>query len=160
FLMADYNQAAQIPIGSTFQKLEQIEKLLAQAFYRVFLNNLWKWMIAYDYQSALHHAEMWIDGLDEEEIKESFYANVAKTPPPCLRGASRLSLTRAARILARSESQLPPGWAKRLVTLTLELDQHGKDHVHLCPQELREQVPAIEDFLNDADGCVPGCVIP
>jgi hypothetical protein len=39
------------------------------------------------------------------------------------------------------------------------MDTHGQGRKHAWAGRLADQIPAIEDFLNDADSCGPGCLI-
>src|SRR5260221_12155088 len=91
YLVGDYEAAASIPIGATLPHLEQEHELLPAAFYEVFTTNLGKWMRVYDYAAAKEHAEMWTDGLSEEEIKESVYPKVDSELPACMAGMERSS---------------------------------------------------------------------
>jgi hypothetical protein len=41
----------------------------------------------------------------------------------------------------------------------LTLHQECRGYRHPWPAELANEVPGLEDFLSDADGCGPGCAI-
>lgn len=157
-LVGDYSAAASIPFGPTWSLLQREYDWLPAAFYVVFVENLWKWMRVYDYRSALEHAEMWMEEMEPEELKDSIYPGVAKCVPTCLRKVERLSYSRALRLLA-STPRLRSTVARDLVLLALKMREHGKNYEHAWPGKLAEQIPPLEDFLNDADGCGPGCVI-
>jgi len=159
YLVGEYSAAASIPIGPTWPLLECEHPLLPAAFYRVLVDNLWKWMRVYDYQTALDHAEMWMEGLEEEELRESFYPKVKEKVPHCLRNLPKLTSSRARRLLEDIQPRLLGSISRQLVAHALALHEHGKRHDHAWPGKLADQVPAVEDFLNDADGCGPGCVI-
>lgn len=159
YLVGDYSAAASVPIGPTWPFLEREHELLPKAFYRVLVDNLWTWMRVYDYRAALDHAEMWIEGMDEEELRESFYPCVQKNIPACLSTAAELSYSKALRVLETVQPKLRGSLARQLVCEALEMNQLGKGYEHAWPGKLAEQIPSLQDFLNDADGCGPGCVI-
>jgi hypothetical protein len=85
FLIGDYEAAASIPIGATLAHLEAEHDLLPAAFYQIFTTNLYKWMRVYDYVDAQEHAEMWMEDLDEEELKASVYQKVDLEIPDCIK---------------------------------------------------------------------------
>ena len=159
YLVGDYSAAASVPIGPTWPFLEREHELLPAAFYRVLIDNLWTWMRVYDYRAALDHAEMWMEGMEEEELKESFYPKVRKDIPASLHRAEKLSYSKALRLLETLQSKVRGSLAQKLVCDVLELHERGKGYDHAWPGKLAEHVLPLQDFLNDADGCGPGCVI-
>lgn len=159
YLVGDYSAAASIPIGPTWSYLEREHELLPAALYRVLVDNLWTWMRVYDYCAALEHAEMWMDGMDEEELKESFYPKVKENIPECLRRASKLIYSKAHRLLEEIQPKLRGSIARQLISEVLDMHAHGKGHEHAWPGKLADHMPGLEDFLSDADGYGPGCVI-
>jgi hypothetical protein len=159
YLVGEYDAAASIPIGATLTCLEREHEFLPAAFYRIFVHNLWKWMRVYDYSDALEHAEMWIEDLDEDNEVESVYPKVRQNIPPSLQKYSKLGDRKARRFLQHAVVELRSPLARQLVKQLLEMDAHGRGHEHAWAGKLAEQVPKIEDFLNDADSCGPGCLI-
>jgi hypothetical protein len=159
FLVGDYSAAASIPIGPAWSHLEQEHELLPAAFYKVFTNDLWTWMRVYDFQTAVEHAEMWMEGLDEEELKDSFYPRVKQSIPASLARTSALSISKARQILERLLPRLRESTARDLISHVLEMDSDSRGHEHAWPSRLAEDHPPLQDFLSDADGCGPGCVI-
>ncbi len=159
YLVGDFSAAASIPIGPTWPLLEREHELLPAAFYRVLVVNLWTWMRVYDYRAALDHAEMWMEGMEEEELKESFYPRVQKNIPPCLAAAAELTYRKALRLLETLQPKVRGSSARQLVSNVLEMHDRGKGYDHAWPGKLAEQIPSLQDFLSDADGCGPGSVI-
>jgi hypothetical protein len=159
YLVGEYEAAASIPIGATLRLLEREHELLPATFYKVFVHNLWKWMRVFDYSEALEHAEMWIEDLDEEDKAESVYPRVRQNIPHCLRKHSKIGERKARKFLQQVKASLRSSVSQQLVSHVLEMDTHGRGHEHAWASRLEEQVPAIGDFLNDADSCGPGCLI-
>jgi hypothetical protein len=159
YLVGEYDAAASIPIGATLTYLEREHEFLPAAFYRIFVHNLWKWMRVYDYSDALEHAEMWIEDLDEDRDVESIFPKVAQNIPSCLQKYSKSGERKARRFLQQIEASLSSLSARQLVRHLLEMDTHGQGREHAWAGRLAEQIPAIGDFLNDADSCGPGCLI-
>ncbi len=159
YLVGNYSSAASIPFGPSWTLLEKEHQFLPAAFYRVFADNLWTWMRVYDYRSALDHVEAWTECMDEEELKESFYPSVEKNIPDCLRKTAKLPIAKALGFLEDVGTNLRASIARQLVAQVLEMHEHGRKHDHAWPAKLTEQVPGLEEFLADADGCGPGCVI-
>jgi hypothetical protein len=159
YLVGEYDAAASIPIGATLNHLKCEHEFLPAAFYTIFVHNLWKWMRVYDYSDALEHAEMWIEDLDEDSEAESIYPKVAQNIPLCLQKYSKTGERKARRFLQQIEPSLRSPFARQLVRHLLEMDTHGQGRDHAWAGRLAEQIPAIGDFLNDADSCGPGCLI-
>ena len=159
YLVGDYSAAASVPIGPTWSLLEREHESLPAAFHRVLVHNLWTWMRVYDYRDALNQAEMWMEDMDVEELKESFYPNVQKNIPECLRGGEKLSYSAALRLLEKVRPKVRGSRARQLVSDVLEMHDRGKGYEHAWPGKLVEQVPPLQDFLSDADDCGPGCVM-
>jgi hypothetical protein len=159
YLVGDYTAAASLPIGATWRHLEREHELLPGAFYRVLAANLGIWMLVYDFQAALDHAEMWVEGMDEEELKESFYPKVKQNIPDCLKRTSQLADSQARQFLEDVHPKLRGSLARELVANVLKMDRTGRGCEHAWPARLAEQVPALQDFLADTDGCGPGCLV-
>jgi hypothetical protein len=144
YLVGDYSAAASVPIGPTWPLLAREHELLPAAFYRVLVDNLWIWMRVYDYRAALDHAEMWMDGMEEEELRESFYPNVQKNIPACLNRAAELSYAKAVRLVETIEPKVRGSLARQLVGSALEMHERGKGYDHAWPGKLAEQTRAVE----------------
>jgi hypothetical protein len=163
FLVGDYEQAASIPIGATLPFLEREHPQLASAFYTVLVHSLYRWMRVYDYTDALIHAEMMTDGVTEEEIKDSYLSEIAKSVPRCLPSSEHLvkprTLSRAVAFLKGSCEKFKGTIARKLVNEVLSLQQECRGYRHPWAAELANEVPGLDHFLSDADGCGPGCAI-
>ena len=159
YLVGEYDASASIPIGATLTLLEREHEFLPVAFYRMFTHNLWKWMRVYDYSDALEHAQMWMEDLDEDNEAEPLYPKVAQNVPPCIQQYSKVGERKARGFLRQIEPSLRSAVARQLVRHVLEMDAHGRGREHAWAGKLADQDPAIEDFLNDADSCGPGCLI-
>lgn len=159
YLVGEYDAAASIPIGAALTHLECEHELLPAAFYKIFVHNLWKWMRVFDYSDALEHAEMWIEDLDEDSEVESVYPRVKQNIPRCLQKYSKIGERKARKFLQQTEPSLRSSVARQLVSHILEMDTHGQGREHAWAGRLAEQIPALGDFLNDADSCGPGCLI-
>ena len=159
FLIGDYEAAASIPIGATLAHLQTEHDLLPAAFYQTFTTNLYKWMRVYEYVDAQEHAEMWMEDLDEEEIKDSVYQKVDLEIPDSIKKHSKtLTHTRARHLLR--ETQPRTTLARLLIRLVLEMDDQGRGYEHAWPGHLREtDAPGIGDWLMDAESSRPGCLI-
>jgi len=161
YLVGDYEAAASIPIGATLSRLEREHELLPAAFYEVFTTNLWKWMRVYDYAAAKEHADMWTDGLSEEEIRESVYPKVVSELPACIgRHGAKRRRKKALPFLHQIYPVLRGSIARSLVKHVLEMDARGRGFTHPWPGQISEcDMPGIGDWLNDAEDCRPGCLI-
>jgi hypothetical protein len=159
YLVGEYDAAASIPIGATLTHLEREHELLPAAFFKIFVHNLWKWMRVYDYSDALEHAEMWMQDLDDDGEAESIYPTVEQNVPPCLQQHTNIGENRARNFLRQIEPSLSSSVARQLVRRVLEMGTHGRGHEHAWAGRLAERIPAIQDFLNDAESCGPGCLI-
>ena len=161
YLVGDYEAAASIPIGATLPYLESEDELLPAAFYEVFTTNLWKWMRVYDYAAAKEHADMWTDGLSEEEIRESVYPKVESELPACIgKHGAKVKGKKALAFLEQIYPELRSSLARSLVRHVLEMDTRGSSFTHAWPGHLSEKAaPGIGDWLNDAEDCRPGCLI-
>ena len=161
YLVGDYEAAASIPIGATLPRLEREHELLPAAFYEVFIANLWKWMRVYDYAAAKEHADMWTDGLSEEEIKESVYPKVESELPACMgRHGAKFKGERALPFLHQIYPELRSSIARSLVKHVLEMDARGQGFTHAWPGRISERhIPGIGDWLNNAEDSRPGCLV-
>jgi hypothetical protein len=160
FLAGDFSAASSIPIGSTLSHLEREHKLLPAAFYSVLVHNLGKWMGVYQCSDALEQAEMSMIDMEEEEIKESFYPEVEGTIPDCLRkGRLKMRCDRALSLLKEIQPRLRAGISRQLVARLLDMHNNGRGYVRAVPYKLVRHVPGLEDYLDNSDGCGPGCLI-
>jgi hypothetical protein len=162
YLVGDYEAAASIPIGPTLVYLEREHDLLPAAFYGVFNTNLWKWMRVYDYEAAKAHAEMWTDGMDEEELqKDSPYLRLDTEIPACVsKQAMKVRYRRALHLLEQLGPKVTSSTARQLIRHIMDMDSHGRSQTHAWPSRLGEkQAPGLESWLSDAEDCRPGCVI-
>jgi hypothetical protein len=159
FLTADYEAAASIPIGAALAHLEREHDLAPAAFYRVFIENLYKWMRVYEYADAHEHAQMWMEDLSDNELEASVYRKVEFQLPDCIRNyADKISRRKAWRIL--EASRLETNVTRQLVRLVFEMDEHGRGHEHAWPGRLSDRdVPGIGDWLMDAESSRPGCLV-
>jgi hypothetical protein len=159
YLVGEYTAAASIPIGATLALLEHEHERLPAAFYTLFVHNLGTWMRVYDYERALWCAEMWLEGVDEEEASESFYPKVAQNIPACLRETKPMAARTAVRFLKAILPDLRRSQARQLVEHVLDMEMHRAGREHAWPGKLAQQVPGLEEFLSDADESGPGCLI-
>jgi len=161
YLVGDYEAAASIPIGATLPHLEREHELLPAAFYEVFTTNLWKWMRVYDYATAKEHADMWTDGLSEEEIKESVYPKVESELPECMgRHGATFKVKKAVPFLRQIYPELRSPVARSLVKHVLEMNARGRGFTHAWPGQISEKdIPGIRDWFTEAEDCRPGCLI-
>jgi hypothetical protein len=163
FLVGDYEQAASVPIGATLPHLEREHPQLPSAFYRVFVHDLYKWMRVYDYTDACYHAEMMMEGMSEDDLKDSYLRDVAKSVPACL---LKPELALDTRVVSRAVSflkahcdKLRGSIARQLVGDVLDVHQECASYQHPWPSELVNEVPGLEEFLSETDGCGPGCAV-
>ena len=161
YLVGDYEAAASIPIGATLPYLESEDELLPAAFYEVFTTNLWKWMRVYDYAAAKEHADMWTDGLSEEEVKESVYPKVETELPASIgTHTTKLGPKKALRFLQQIYPYIRGAIARSLLTHVLEMDARGRGFAHASPGNVAEKdIPGIRDWFTEAEDCRPGCLI-
>jgi hypothetical protein len=163
FVVGDYEAAASIPIGATLPYLEREHARLPAAFYKVFVHCLYVWMRVYDYTDAYLHAEMMMDGLEEQELMESYFPEVARSTPKCLpKPPLKLSPTgvsMAVRFLEFHVDNLQGSVARRLVSDVLAMHNESRGRDYQGPHKLAEQVPGLEEYLSEADDCGPGCAI-
>jgi hypothetical protein len=159
YLVGEYDAAASIPIAPTLALLEREHALLPAAFYRILVHNLWKWMRVFDYSDALAHAEMWMEEMEEPGEAGSPYPNVRQNIPACLKKHAKMGAGKARRLLQEIEPAISISTVRSLVKLALAMDAQGHGYEHAWPGRLAKLVPAVQDFLDDADGCGPGCLI-
>lgn len=159
FLVGDYSAAASIPIGPTLPHLEREHKLLPAAFYSVFVHNLGKWMNVYHCSDALEQAEMSMIDMEADELRESFYPEVERSIPGCLRGRLRMNCSRAVTLLKEIHPGLRAGIARQLVGHLLDMHETSCGYVRAAPYKLMRQVAGLEDYLDNSDGSGPGCLI-
>ena len=159
YLVGEYDAAASIPIGPALALLEREHASLPAAFYRILVHNLAKWMRVFDYSDALAHAEMWMEEIDEESKADSVYPKVRQNLPACMKKHAKMGPRKARRLLQELAASLATSSARSLVALVSELDEQGRGYEHAWAGKLAAQVPVIQDFLNDAESCGPGCLI-
>lgn len=163
FLIGDYEQAASIPIGATLPHLEREHPQLPAAFYNLFVQSLCKWMRVYDYTDACGHAEMMMDGAEPEDLQDSCLPEIEKSIPSCLpkppvKLAPR-SIFRSVSFLETNCEKFRSDIARRLVEDVLELHREAAGYRHAWPSALVKDIPGLEEFLSETDGCGPGCAI-
>ena len=159
FLVGEYHAAASIPIGATLADLEREHRFLPAAFYKILVHNLWKWMRVYDYSDAVEPSELWLSELDEDSEANSIYRKVKEGVPGCLAQSTSLSENKARRLLRKLGPLLRNPASHQLVQHVLELDQLGRGFEHAWASRLATTYPEIEELLDGADGCGPGCLI-
>jgi len=159
FLIGEYDAAASIPIGAALADLERDHPLVPSAFYKILVHNLWKWMRVYDYSDAVEHSELWLSELEEDSEPDSVYRKVKERLPPCLTTSLSLSENKARRILREAGLSLRSLTSRQLVQRVLEFDDLGRGFEHAWAGALVKKFPEIEELLDGADGCGPGCLI-
>jgi hypothetical protein len=159
FLTADFSAAASIPIGAALAHLKREHDLLPAAFYRLFVHHLWRWMRVYSVTDALDHAEMGMIDADEEGLRESCYPKVKTEIPICLRNRLKMSPSRAWRLLKEIRPQLRSDASRKLVDRLLEMHRHSAGYTHAWPHKSMQQIPGLEEHLENCDGLGPGCMI-
>ncbi len=159
YVVGDFNSSASVPIGPTLAKLHREDERLPKAFFEVLTENLYKWMRVYDYRDAVEQANCYMEGADVEDLKDSFYPLVEKKIPECLRIPVNPGCEDASRFLADIQPRLQTPLARHLVRELLTMDSLGKGYEHPWPGKLVAQVPGLEEYLSDTDGCCPGCAI-
>lgn len=154
FLTVDYSSAAFVPMAATLEWLENRQTGLAAAFYVVFTRALQSHMRVYDYDEATQHAEYASEGMEQEELQQSFYPDVETSLPDCLR--DRPARETAVRFLKRMADATYPE-VKELIASVLQM--------HLVSQNLArlwkwqpEGLPNLDD-MGDFDSPVPGCLV-
>jgi hypothetical protein len=157
FVHVNYDQAAMIQIRPALAFLSSIHEDLPGAFFVVLTHNLWRWMTVYDFRHARSYAEDQIHFLDEEELKESFYPEVKNARPNCLK---RLPKYGAAVCLLKAKlPTLGNSRASQLLKHCLSMHEHGEKYEHAWPYLLRDEIPEIEDYLENTDEPGPGALI-
>jgi hypothetical protein len=163
FLVGDYEQSASVPIGATLSQLEREHPQLPAAFYRVFVDGLYRWMRVYDYTDACDYAEMMMEGAVEEDLGESYLPDVSKSIPSCLPkpelACNARTLKRAVSFLKANSNKIRGSIPRQLVREVLELHQECAGYGHPWPSQLVNEVPGLEEYLSETDGCGPGCAI-
>ena len=156
-VLVDYEQAAMIPIGPTLACLAAVHEALPSAFYQVFSANLSRWMRVYDYRDAQFYADEQEHMLDEQELKESFYPEVAKARPSCL--ANLPEYEEAITFLQSAERKIKATPAARIVRLSLSMHEKGHRHEPAWPSRLRDALPELEEYFECTDEPGPGSLI-
>jgi hypothetical protein len=156
FLMVDHCQAAMVQVGPTLGLLEKLHRDLPGAFYQVFKTNLERWMRVYDLRDAEQYAEEQIKMGEEEEIKESFFPQVQSVRPACLKNLP--DYEPAVKRLRNLRPRCRYSWASALIRQCLELHNWGDGHGAKSPFMLRNEVPEMEDYLENTDYPGPGAL--
>lgn len=154
FLTVDYSSAAYVPIAATLTWLENIEVGLAAAFYVVFVGALQSHMRVYDYDEARQHAEYASEGMEEEELEQSFYPQVETSLPGCLR--DRPTMEVAVRFLERMADSTDPE-VKELIASVLQMHLASQKLARLWKRQPKG-LPNLDD-MGDFDSPVPGCLV-
>jgi hypothetical protein len=118
-------------------------------------------MCVYDYAAAKEHAEMWTDGLSEEEIKESVYPKVDSELPACIgRHGKKFKGQKALQFLQQIYPEMRSSIARSLAKHLLEMESSGRGFTYAWPGRVTEKdIPGIRDWFTDAEDCRPGCLI-
>ena len=159
YVVGEFTAAASIPIGPAWLRVEREDPRFPAALYRVLTENLAKWMRVYDYRDGLFHAELWMEGLDEQEIRDSLYFKLRQNLPPRLREAERFDYEDARLFLEMLVGKLRDQQMRELTVNVLTMHECGMGHEAAWPEKSAEQVPEIEDLLSESDGCGPGCLL-
>lgn len=159
FLAGVFTSAASIPIGPSLAVLECEHHLLPAAFYVELRHCLWKWMFVYDYEAAAACAEMGLLGMEESELADSIYPQVAASVPDCLRNRLKINPHRGRALLRAVQTRLRGSTARQLVGQLLDLSSCGSGYAHAWPGRLVKQIPGLEDYLEECDGIGPGCLL-
>ena len=159
FFAGVFNSAASVPIGPCLALLEREHPLLPAAFYAQLRHSLWKWMYVYDYEAATSCAEMGMLDIDESELADSIYPQVAATVPDGLRNRLRMNPHRGLALLRTVQPQLRSSMARQLVSHLLDLARCASGYRHAWPKRLLKHVPGLEDYLDNCDGMGPGCLL-
>jgi hypothetical protein len=157
FVHVNYDQAAMVQIGPALAVLNSLDKDLPSAFFVVLTHNLERWMTVYDFRSAVRYAEDQIHLLEDEELKESFYPEVKNARPGCLKRLPKYGS--AVRLLRERLPAIETSRASQLVKHCLSMHEQGAQYEHAWPYLLRNEVPEIEDYLEDTDEPGPGALI-
>ena len=105
-----------------------------------------------------------MEDLSEEELRDSFYPQIARSVPKCLpeppMNFSRRSVTNAVRFLESRVGTLRGSVVRRLVTDVLEMYGESRGHEHRWPSQLAGKNAGLGEYLSDAEtiGSV-GCAI-
>ncbi len=159
YVVGEFNSSASAPIGPLLTQLQQEHELLPRAFFEVFTANLYKWMRVYDYRDALEQANCYMEDADVEDLKDSFYPLVEKKIPECIRVSENIGYKNAVCLLEDIQPRLRSPIARQLIRDVLKMDSQGKAYEHAWPRKLADQIPGLNEYLSDTDGCCPGCAI-
>lgn len=159
YMIGEFNSSASAPIGPLLDQLRQEHELLPRAFFDVFTENLYKWMRVYDYRDAVEQANCYMEGADAQDLKDSFYPLVEKKIPECIRVPTDIGYKDGVRLLEDIQPRLRNMIARRLIREVLTMDDHGRNREHAWPSKLADQIPGLDEYLSDTDGCCPGCAV-
>ncbi len=159
FLVGRFNSAASVPLGSTLSILAQQDPMLPAAFYAGIRHCLWKWMCVYDYCSAFNDAKDAMLAMEESELKDSVYPQVATAVPPWLRNRLKMNPSRALRLLREIEPNLTGKLPQKLVGHVLDMFRLSEGYAPAWPHRLIRQYPEIEALLEECDGIGAGCLL-
>jgi hypothetical protein len=159
FLVADFSNAASIPIGATLEVLEREDRRLPAAFFVAFRHCLRKWMLVYAYDAASEHAEMATADREDVELADSIYPKVKTSVPTCLQGQLDMDPRHAFSILRARQKSLADPTSREIVTRLLEMGRNSARYPHYWPYRLIRRIPGLDDYLEECDGIAPGCVL-
>jgi hypothetical protein len=157
FLMVHYDQASMVQIGPTLTYLGSLHHDLPAAFYEVFTTNLRRWMRVYDYRDAENYAEDQIAMHDGEDLEESFYPKVKAARPSFLKDLPEYDV--AVDFLQKTLPEMKSSSAAAMIQRCLAMHECGKMYKASWPSDLRDQVPEMEDYLENTDYPGPGSLI-
>jgi hypothetical protein len=159
FLVGVFTSAASIPIGPSLAILEPEHQFLPAAFYAVLRHCLSKWMDVYDYENAHECAEMGMIDVEESELADSIYPQVAASVPDCLRDRLKMNPHRGLALLRTVQPHLRGTVPRQLIGQLLELSERSRGDKQVWPGQLARQIPGLGDYLEDCDGIGPGCLL-
>jgi hypothetical protein len=157
FLLVNYDQAAMVQMGPTLRLLENIDARLPAAFFQVFARNLSRWTRIYDFRDAEFLAENQVEMLDKSELKESFYPEVKKAKPSCLKAIPEYP--KALRFLRRAVTRITNREHWELIRLCLQMHEQGDGFELAYPSELRDTVPELENYMENSEQPGPGALL-
>jgi len=159
FILSGFSSAASIPTEPTLSVLGQEHSRLPAAFFVAFRHCLGKWMLVYDYEAAMEHAEILTLDRDAAELADSVYPRVAPSLPACLRERLDMNPSHACSILRAIRPKVGSSTARQLVSHLLDMWRHSAGYSHHWPSRLARHVPGLDDYLEECDGMAPGCLL-
>jgi len=159
FLVGLFTSSASIPIAPSLTVLQSEHRILPAAFYAVLRHSLWKWMYVYDYEAAARCAEMGLIDMEESELADSIYPQVAASVPDCLRNRLTMNPHRGLAFVKALQPQVRGSAARELISQLLNLSECGSGYRHAWPGRLVKETPGLEEYLDECDGIGPGCLL-